>query len=598
MTRYSLGTIELDVAARRLSADGVDVPVQPLVFDFLAYLLRNSDRAVTKDELLDTLWPDVTVAESSLQRVASLARGVLRQGGAEGALESIQRFGYRLRPGKAPAARREPAEDHAALVDAARAACSEKRWHDATTLYAQADAMTALGPSELEEWGLSFECTGRPATAVDPLTRAVAAYVADGERLAAANPALALSRIHLERMELDVARGWHGRAADLIGTSEASREKGLWCWMGSRLAAAAAEMETALDLANQAYEIGRVARDPVVEALGLIYRGFFALCLGDTQRGLEDQNVAATLGLSSDIDPVVGGAIYCNLLWACRNFADWTRASHWSASYERWCRSKGLESLTGSCRLHRAEVLGIEGTLDEARALVSAAIEQLENDAPWATGDAARVLGDIHLASGNLDLAAEAYRKSSAVGWSPQPGLALLQIERGETEAAYLGLERCLQAHNWPTLQRKGLLLATLAKISALTGRRERAEEIIAELTTQPQRWPMPSIRALTAEAKAALLAGAGRIDEAVAELQAACDLWGEAGAIINCADTRLCLVALLNRMGDHAGARIEVQTVEMIAQRTGSARLSRKCRELEAAGAAFLTGEHLDPQA
>ncbi|HET7718295.1 MAG TPA: winged helix-turn-helix domain-containing protein [Bauldia sp.] len=582
MNRYCLGSLQIDVAARRLSVDGVEVPVQPLVFEFLAYLLRNTDRAVAKDELLDRLWPGVNVTESSLQRVASLARGVLRQGGAEAALESVQRFGYRLRPDQAPATAGGPADDAPALIGAARAACAAKRWQDGADLYAQADAAAQLGAAELEEWGLSLECIGRPAAAIDPLTRAVAAHVAGGNRLAAANPALALSRIHLERAEMAVARGWHGRAADLIGASETCREHGLWCWMGSRLASAAAETEEALGLADRAYEIGKRVGDPVVESLGLIYRGFFELCLGDTERGLEDQDVAATLGLSSEIDPVVGGTIYCNLLWACRNFADWRRASHWSASYERWCRSEGLEELTGSCRLHRAEALGIAGTLDEAKALVLTAIEQLENDAPWALGDAARVLGDIHLAAGDLDQAGEAYGRSSAVGWSPQPGLALLQLERGEAEAANLGLERCLQTRNWPTLQRKGLLLATLAKIAALTGRHERAAEIVRELETQPQRWPMPSIRALTSEARAALLVGEGRILEAIAELLAACDHWREAGSILNYADTRLCLAALLSKAGDRAGARIEAQAVDLIARKTGSARLARKCREFE----------------
>lgn len=582
MTRYYLGSLELDLAARRLSVGGDELPVQPLVFEFLAYLLRNTDRAVAKDELLDRLWPGVTVAESSLQRVASLARGVLRQGGAGAALESVQRFGYRLRPDKAPAAASGATGDAAALIEAARAACAAKRWQDGAALYAQADTAASLGAVELEEWGLSLECTGNPAAAIDPLTRAVAARIAAGDRLAAANPALALSRIHLERTELDVARGWSGRAADLIGNNAASREKGLWYWMSSRLAGAASETEAALSLANQAYEIGKTVGDPVVESLGLIYRGFYELCLGDTDRGLEDQNVAATLGLSSDIDPVVGGTIYCNLLWACRNLADWTRASHWSASYERWCRSRGLEGLTGSCRLHRAEVLGIEGTLDEAKALILTAIAQLENDAPWAIGDAARVLGDIHLASGDLDQAEAAYRRSAAVGWSPQPGLALLQLERGEAEAANLGLERCLQARNWPTLQRKGVLLATLAKVAAFTGRRERASEIITELETEPQRWPMPSIRALVAEAKAALLVDDSRMTEAIGELQTACDLWREAGSVLNCADTRIRLATLLSQAGDHAGARIEAQAVELIARKAASPRLARKCREFE----------------
>src|SRR5262249_55942477 len=143
-----------------------------------------------------------------------------------------------------------------------------------------------------------------------------------------------LAKIHVERGELAVAKGWHKRAAALIGPASESREYGLWCWMGSRIAAAEGEPEQALALAEQGYAIGRQLDDPVVESLGLVYRGFFKLCLGETDAGLADQDFAAALGLSSDLDPVVGGILYCNVLWACRNFGDWARANQWTLGYE------------------------------------------------------------------------------------------------------------------------------------------------------------------------------------------------------------------------------------------------------------------------
>lgn len=579
---YIIGSLEIDGVSRRLSIDGVDVAAQPLVFAFLVYLLENADRAISKEELLDVLWPGVTVAESSLQRVASLARGVLRRAGAESALQSVQRFGYRLRPGNSAAWPHVGGVAETPPAAAARDACDAKRWQEGADLFARAEAGAAtLSAADLELWALALECCGRPAAATDKLTRAISAHQAAGNRLAAARPALALSRIHLERAEFDVARGWHGRAGDLIGDAADVPEKGLWYWMGGRLAAAAADTEGALSLAGRAYEIGRDTGDPVVESLGLIYRGFFTLCLGDTTRGLADQNLAATLGLTSAIDPVVGGTIYCNLLWSCRNFADWTRANHWSANYERWCRASGLGGLTGSCRLHRAEVLGVLGTLEEAKQLILSAIDMLADDAPWAIGDAFRVLGDLHLAAGDLPQAEDAYERAVAVGWSPQPGLAFLQLERGEPDAAILGLERCLQSRTWPAQQRRGLGLASLAKIAALAGRLERAREIVEELESMPARWPMPSIRALTAEARAALHLAAGSPIDALTQLQAACDLWNQAGSTLNCAETRLWLAEQLLEQGDSPSAWIELKAAEMVAERSGSGRLLRRCRSL-----------------
>ena len=266
MGRHRFGVFELDANSRCLKADGAKLSVQPLVFDFLAYLAAHQDRAVSKQELLDQLWPGVTVTEASLQRVASVARGILRRGGSHQTLVSVPRFGYRLRldiSDRATAG--DVVQQTPDDIAAARAACAGYRWAEAANLYGRADIDCAPSPADLELWALAIECVGRPAEAIEPLSRAVAAYTSAGNWRAAARPAIALAKIHLERGELSVAKGWHSRAGELIGEERKNREYGLWCWMGSRLAAAASETEEALALATKAYELGRSIGDPVVE---------------------------------------------------------------------------------------------------------------------------------------------------------------------------------------------------------------------------------------------------------------------------------------------------------------------------------------------
>ncbi|RWG04822.1 hypothetical protein [Mesorhizobium sp.] len=191
-------------------------------------------------------------------------------------------------------------------------------------------------------------------------------------------------------------------------------------------------------------------------------------------------------------------------------------------------------------------------------------------------------MGDIHLAAGDLTEAETAYRASHAAGWDPQPGLALLQLEQGQAEAAFSALERSLVGNGWPTLQRRGMVLATLAKVAARTNRLERAKEVIAELESQPQRWPMASIRALSAEAKAELFIREDRPTEAVRELQTACSRWSEVGSPVNVADARLALAALLIQLGDRSGAELELGTALALAKKVDSSRLTRRCEELK----------------
>ena len=228
---HRFGDFELNEEARALRLAGSEIDVQPLVFDFLAILLRHQDRALSKDELLETLWPGVTVTEASLQRVASLARGILRQGGMETALRNLPRFGYRICLDQPAVAETRPASADAggkpsspgSPILSARAAVAARKWHDAAASFSQADAVDELLMADLEEWALALECMGRPAEAIPHLARAVTAYGAAGERLRAASPAITLARIHLERGELAVAKGWHKRAAQLIDTAKIGR---------------------------------------------------------------------------------------------------------------------------------------------------------------------------------------------------------------------------------------------------------------------------------------------------------------------------------------------------------------------------------------
>ena len=94
---WSFGDCELDPERLELRRGGRPVEIQPKPLEFLFYLVRNRERAVTKRELLGALWPDTAVTENSLARVASLARLAIgdREGGGA-RIHTLQRRGYRF----------------------------------------------------------------------------------------------------------------------------------------------------------------------------------------------------------------------------------------------------------------------------------------------------------------------------------------------------------------------------------------------------------------------------------------------------------------------------------------------------------------------
>ena len=71
---FSFLDFRIVTARRELSRDGKPLAVEPKVYDLLLYLLERRERAVSKDELQDAIWPNVVVTESALTRCVMKAR--------------------------------------------------------------------------------------------------------------------------------------------------------------------------------------------------------------------------------------------------------------------------------------------------------------------------------------------------------------------------------------------------------------------------------------------------------------------------------------------------------------------------------------------
>src|SRR5215475_10371726 len=77
--------------ARRL------VRLEPRVFDLLVYLVQHPGRTVTKEELLEQLWPNQFVTDDSLTTaVAQVRRALHDTGQAQRYIQTVRRRGYRF----------------------------------------------------------------------------------------------------------------------------------------------------------------------------------------------------------------------------------------------------------------------------------------------------------------------------------------------------------------------------------------------------------------------------------------------------------------------------------------------------------------------
>jgi predicted ATPase/DNA-binding winged helix-turn-helix (wHTH) protein len=90
--RYRFGPFELQPDNRRLLKDGVTISLRPRAFDLLLALVDRAGHLVTKDELLDQVWPKMVVEEAALHVQVSALRKVL---GAD-AITTVSGRGYQF----------------------------------------------------------------------------------------------------------------------------------------------------------------------------------------------------------------------------------------------------------------------------------------------------------------------------------------------------------------------------------------------------------------------------------------------------------------------------------------------------------------------
>jgi DNA-binding winged helix-turn-helix (wHTH) protein len=89
------GRYVLDLGGDRLLFDGNEIALRPKTFAIMRYLVENSGRVVSKDELFAAVWPNLIVTEDALvQSVGELRRAV----GADGMrfIKTIPHHGFRF----------------------------------------------------------------------------------------------------------------------------------------------------------------------------------------------------------------------------------------------------------------------------------------------------------------------------------------------------------------------------------------------------------------------------------------------------------------------------------------------------------------------
>src|SRR2546422_9827038 len=95
---YEFGPFRLNAQRRVLVKAGEKVELTPKALDTLVVLVENSGQLVTKDELLENVWPDVRVVEENnlTQCISSLRKALGESAKENKYIATVSGEGYRF----------------------------------------------------------------------------------------------------------------------------------------------------------------------------------------------------------------------------------------------------------------------------------------------------------------------------------------------------------------------------------------------------------------------------------------------------------------------------------------------------------------------
>ncbi|MFD1504933.1 helix-turn-helix transcriptional regulator [Georgenia yuyongxinii] len=453
------------------------------------------------------------------------------------------------------------------LLVQARAAHAGRRWVTAFDAFQGAERAAPLEPEDL---GRMAECAHLLHRMDDYFAvrgLAYQRYLDSGNPVGAAVSAFWLGAQYLHEGEVARGTGWMQRAFRIAATREDDeRLRGYLSFARTFPAAGAGDLDGAARLAVEAVETAQRCDDTDLTALALHQAGILHLRAGRIDQGRALLDEAMVVVTADHASPMVTGIVYCGVIAGCWSVYDIGRAHEWTDALAGWCAAQPeLGSFVGECRVRRAELRQLHGDW----AVAAAELDGMEDDVDRVSAALALyVRGDLQRLQGRWDEAERSFVAAARLGQEPQPGLALLRLARGSTQAAAAMVRRSLTEVSGP---RRVAVVAAAIEILLSIGDADGATAAGEELDRLAARHDSDVVRALAAQARAHLAIGAGHPEQAGEPARTALETWLRVGALYEEARARSLLGTACRALGDVESAAREERTARDIFERLGA---------------------------
>src|SRR5687768_939407 len=226
-------------------------------------------------------------------------------------------------------------------LTAGRDAFSAREWARAYDALSAADERSELGADDLDRLALTAYLTGRDDACDRALERSVR-LLADDDRRRAARAAFWLALGLFRRGEPARAGGWLSRAHRLLAEDgdPPCAEQGLLLIPAGLHHLFSGGGAAAVEIFEQAAEIGRRFRDPDVIAFGVLGCGQAMVASGHRDAGMALLDEAMVIVSAEDVSPITMGIAYCAVIETCHLAFDLHRAREWTGELTRWCAAQ------------------------------------------------------------------------------------------------------------------------------------------------------------------------------------------------------------------------------------------------------------------